>query len=147
MVIVHDQVKMNDVVANLSNEIQAKNDKLSQCETQLVCMEREIGDLNNMLRSSLNNLDECKIAYENICQYKREHDTYLDIQSLVSSLKAFMARLEECKLERYNSLLESDNWKIKQDCMVSYSQEYSSEITSTDFDTGHGSIQSAAGAF
>ncbi|XP_071575096.1 uncharacterized protein [Temnothorax nylanderi] len=133
---------MNDVVADLRNEIQAKNDKISQCEMQLVCMEREVGNLTNMLKSSLNNFDETKIAYEGVCDYtKCEHDTCLDVQSALSALKAFIAELEECKLERRNRLREIDNLKAYVAC---YSQETVSEITNTDFDTGHGSIQPAA---
>lgn len=134
---------MNDVVANLKNEIQVKNEKISQCEMQLICMEREVGNLTNMLKSSLNNLDESKIAYEGICEYtKCEHDTCLDVQSALSALKAFIAELEECKLERRNRLREIDNLKAYVAC---YSQESASEITNTDFDTGHGSIQPVAG--
>ncbi|XP_036149734.1 early endosome antigen 1-like [Monomorium pharaonis] len=136
------EVEMNDVVANLRNEIQAKSDKIAQCEMQLVCMEREVGNLTNMLKSSLNNFDESKIAYEGVCDYtKCEHDTCLDVQSALSALKAFIAELEECKLERRNRLREIDNLKAYVAC---YSQETVSEITNTDFDTGHGSIQQAA---
>ncbi|XP_070162417.1 putative leucine-rich repeat-containing protein DDB_G0290503 [Polyergus mexicanus] len=136
------EVEMNDVVANLKNEIQVKNEKISQCEMQLICMEREVGNLTNMLKSSLNNLDESKIAYEGICEYtKCEHDTCLDVQSALSALKAFIAELEECKLERRNRLREIDNLKAYVAC---YSQESVSEITNTDFDTGHGSIQPVA---
>ncbi|XP_050451738.1 myosin-11-like [Cataglyphis hispanica] len=136
------EVEMNDVVANLKNEIQVKNEKISQCEMQLICMEREVGNLTNMLKSSLNNLDESKIAYEGICEYtKCEHDTCLDVQSALSALKAFIAELEECKLERRNRLREIDNLKAYVAC---YSQESVSEITNTDFDTGNGSIQPAA---
>ncbi|XP_011883541.1 PREDICTED: sporulation-specific protein 15-like [Vollenhovia emeryi] len=138
----YDQVEMNGVVAGLRNEIQAKDDKISQCETQLVCMEREVGNLTNMLKSSLNNFDETKIAYEGVCDYtKCEHDTCLDVPSALSALKAFIAELEECKLERRNRLREIDNLRAYVAC---YSQETVSEITNTDFDTGHGSIQPAA---
>ncbi|XP_012056221.1 PREDICTED: paramyosin-like [Atta cephalotes] len=138
----HDQVEMNDVVADLKNEIQAKNDKISQCEMQLVCMEREVGNLTNMLKSSLNNFDESKIAYEGVCDYtKCEHDTCLDMQSALSALKSFIAELEECKLERRNRLREIDNLKAYVTC---YSQETVNEITNTDFDTGHELIQPAA---
>ncbi|XP_018304974.1 paramyosin-like isoform X2 [Mycetomoellerius zeteki] len=136
------EVEMNGVVADLRNEIQAKNDKISQCEMQLVCMEREVGNLTNMLKSSLNNFDESKIAYEGVCDYtKCEHDTCLDVQSALSALKSFIAELEECKLERRNRLREIDNLKAYVTC---YSQETVSEITNTDFDTGHGLIQPAA---
>lgn len=142
-IIVHDQVEINDVVAGLRSEIQAKSDKISQCEMQLVCMEQEVGNLTNMLKSNLNNLDETKIAYEGICEYtKCEHDTCLDVQSALSALKAFIAELEECKLERRNRLREIDNLKA---CVACYSQECVSEIAYADFDTGHGSIQPAAG--
>lgn len=136
---------MNDVMANLRNEIQAKSDKISQCEMQLVCMEREVGNLTNMLKRSLNNFDESKIAYEGVCDYtKCEHDTCLDVQSALFALKTFIAELEECKLERRNRLREIDNLKAYVAC---YSQETASEITNTDFDTGQGSIQPAAGIF
>ncbi|KYN02680.1 hypothetical protein ALC62_06480 [Cyphomyrmex costatus] len=136
------EVEMNGVVADLRNEIQAKNDKISQCEMQLVCMEREVGNLTNMLKSSLNNFDESKIAYEGICDYtKCEHDTCLDVQSALSALKSFIAELEECKLERRNRLREIDNLKAYVTC---YSQETVSEITNTDFDTGHELIQPTA---
>nr|XP_012232770.1 PREDICTED: polyamine-modulated factor 1-binding protein 1-like [Linepithema humile] len=135
------RVEMNDVVAGLRNEIQAKSDKISQCEMQLVCMEREVGNLTNTLKSSLNNLDEAKIAYEGIREYtKCEHDTCLDVQSALSALKAFIAELEECKLER-NRLREIDNLKA---CVACYSQECVSETANANFDTGHGSIQPAA---
>ncbi|XP_039313029.1 sporulation-specific protein 15 [Solenopsis invicta] len=138
----HDQVEMNGVVANLRKEIQAKSDKISQCEMQLVCMEREVGNLTSMLKSSLNNFDESKIEYEGVCDYtKCEHDTCLDVQSALSALKAFIAELEECKLERRNRLRGIDNLKAYMAC---YSQENVSEITNTDFDTGRGSIQPAA---
>ena len=134
---------MNDVVADLKNEIQTKNDKISQCEMQLVCMEREVGNLTNMLKSSLNNFDESKIAYEGVCDYtKCEHNTCLDMQSALSALKSFIAELEECKLERRNRLREIDNLKAYVTC---YSQETVNEITNTDFDTGHELIQPAAG--
>ncbi|EGI64384.1 hypothetical protein G5I_07189 [Acromyrmex echinatior] len=136
------EVEMNGVMADLRNEIQAKNDKISQCEMQLVCMEREVGNLTNMLKSSLNNFDESKIAYEGVCDYtKCEHDTCLDMQSALSALKSFIAELEECKLERRNRLREIDNLKAYVTC---YSQETVNEITNTDFDTGHGLIQPAA---
>ncbi|XP_011695060.1 PREDICTED: early endosome antigen 1-like [Wasmannia auropunctata] len=136
------EVEMNGIVADLRNEIQAKSDKISQCEMQLVCMEREVGNLTNMLKSSLNNFDESKIAYEGVCDYtKCEHDTCLDVQSALSALNAFIAELEECKLERRNRLREIDNLKAYVAC---YSQETVSEITNTDFDTGHGLIQPAA---
>ncbi|KAL0134829.1 hypothetical protein PUN28_001542 [Cardiocondyla obscurior] len=139
----HDQVEMSGVVADLRNEIQAKNDKISQCEMQLVCMEREVGNLSDMLKSSLNNFDEAKIAFEGVCDYtKCEHDACLDVQSAVSALKAFVTELEECKLERRSRLQRIDNLKAYMAC---YSQETVGEITDTDFDTGRGSIQLAAG--
>lgn len=143
MIIVHDQVEMNDVVTGLRGEIQAKSDKISQCEMQLVCMEREVGNLTNMLKSSLNNLDEAKIAYEGICEHtKCGHETCLDVQSALSALKAFIAELEECKLERRNRPRKIDNLKA---CVACYSQECASEIANANFDTGRGSIQPAAG--
>jgi len=143
MAIVHDQVEMNDVVAGLRGEIQAKSDKISRCEMQLVCMEQEVGNLTNMLKSSLNNLDETKIAYEGICEYtKCEHDACLDVRSALSALRSFIAELEECKLERRNRLRKIDNLKA---CVACYSRECASEIANADFDTGRGSIQPAAG--
>ncbi|XP_020280362.1 putative leucine-rich repeat-containing protein DDB_G0290503 isoform X2 [Pseudomyrmex gracilis] len=137
------EVEMNDLVASLQKEIQVKNNKISQCETQLVCMEREVGNLTNRLKNSLNNLDESKIAYEDICEYtKCEHDTCLDVQSALLALKAFIAELEECKLERHNRLRGIDNLKA---CVACYSQELSvSELTNVDFDMGRGSIQPTA---
>lgn len=145
MVIVHDQVEMNRVVADLRNEIQAKPDKIAQCETRLVCMERKVSNLTSMLKNSLNNLDESKIAYEGICEYaKCEHDTCLDVQSASAVLRAFIVDLEECKLDRRNRLREIANLKA---CVACYSQESVSEITNTDFDTGQESIQPTAGIY
>lgn len=137
---------MNDIAAGLRNEIQAKDDKISRCEMQLNCMEREVGNLTSMLKSSLNNLDESKVAYESICEHARcDHDSCLDVQSALAALGTFIATMEESKRERRNSLQEIDNLRT---CVACYGRETVSEIASTDFYTGRETIRpQAAGTF
>lgn len=130
---------MNDAVTDLGNEIRAKDDKISQYEMQLGCMERQVSNLTSMLKSCLNNFDESKVAYESICEHARcEHDTCLDVQSALAALGTFLAALKEDKRERHSRLPEIDNLRA---CVACYSRETVSEIANTDFYTGRETIQ------
>lgn len=132
----NEMSKMNDIMADLKNEIRMKDEKISQCEMQLDSMEREVGNLTSMLKSSLNNLDESKVAYENICEHARcEHDTCLDVQSALAALGTFIATLEERKQDR---LQEIDNLRASIAC---YSRETVGDIANTDFYTGRESTR------
>ncbi|XP_025156459.1 myosin-14-like [Harpegnathos saltator] len=134
--------EMNDAIADLRNEIRAKDDKISQYKMQLDCIEREVGNLTSMLKSNLNDLDESKVAYESICERIRcEHDTCLDVQSAVATLGTFIAALEEHRRERRDRLQEIDSLKAFMAC---YSRETVSEIANMDFYTGHELVQSQA---
>ncbi|XP_032666498.1 uncharacterized protein LOC116841996 [Odontomachus brunneus] len=141
-VIAREQVEMNemnDAVTDLRNEIRAKDDKISQYEMQLGCMERQVSNLTSMLKTCLNNFDESKVAYESICEHARcEHDTCLDVQSALVALGTFLAALKEDKRERHDRLLEIDNLR------ACYSRQTVSEIANTDFYTGREIIQPQA---
>lgn len=147
--IVYKQVEineMNDVVADLKNEIRTKDDKISRFEVQLDCMERKVGSLTSMLKNSLDNFDESKVAYESIYEHARcEHDTCLDVQSTLAALGTFIATLEESKREKRDRLQEIDNLRA---CVRCYSRETVSEIVNTDFYAGHETVQlQTAGKF
>jgi len=130
---------MNDIVTNLKYEIQTKNNKISQCEMQLVCMEKRINNLANKLKSSLNNLDVSIIAYKVLCKCVQCEHNCLDIQNALSALNTFIIELENYKSERYH-LLDIDNLQI---CMACYHQKTASEVK--NIDTKDKSIQSIAG--
>jgi len=130
---------MNDTVANLKYQIQTKNDKILQCEMQLVCMEKRINNLANKLKSSLNNLDVSIIAYNVLCKCVQCEHNCLNIQSALSALNTFIIELENYKSERYH-LLDIDNLQI---CMSCYHQKTISEVKTIDMEDK--SIQSIAG--
>lgn len=100
---------MTNILEELQTEIIEKDNTISKYEEQLHCMEQEINNFTIKLKSSLNNLEEFKIAYEDICsRVKCEHDT---CERTKRTLYTVMEELQRSKLEHKDSLEHIENVK------------------------------------
>ncbi|KAF7389243.1 hypothetical protein HZH66_010380 [Vespula vulgaris] len=103
------QNRMTNILEELQTEIIEKDNTISKYEEQLHCMEEEINNFTIKLKSSLNNLEEFKIAYEDICsRVKCEHDT---CERTKRTLYTVMEELQRSKLEYKEPLEQIENVK------------------------------------
>ncbi|KAL2723992.1 spindle pole body component 110-like [Vespula squamosa] len=103
------QNRMTNILEELQTEIIEKDNTISKYEEQLHCMEQEINNFTTKLKSSLNNLEEFKIAYEDICsRVKCDHDT---CERTKRTLYTVMEELQKSKLEHKEPLEQIENVK------------------------------------
>ncbi|KAI4501399.1 hypothetical protein M0802_003276 [Mischocyttarus mexicanus] len=103
---------MTTVLEELQTEVVEKDNTISKYEEQLHCMEEEINNFTIKLKNSLNNLEEFKIAYEDVCsRVKCEHDTCERTKRKLCTVSALMEELQKSKLENKGSLHKIENVK------------------------------------
>ncbi|KAK2586976.1 hypothetical protein KPH14_010950 [Odynerus spinipes] len=104
--------RMTTLLEELQVKIIEKDNIISKYEEQLRCMEQEISDFTIKLKNNLNNIEEFKIAYEDICSRVRcKHDTCERTKRTLCTVSALMEELQKSKIEDKESLQQIGNFK------------------------------------